>query len=390
MMTALSGNEAANGRKVGLFTPEHKQLSEPYDELLECLQPIKRQASRNDGKIRTINGGHIDFWATTDNPLAGRGREYHMGCMDEAAFSKNGQMLDIWKKAIKPTLLTTKGRFWLFSTPNGVDPDNFFYQAWHDPELGFKQHHAPTSANPYVPPDELEKERKMAHPLVWRQEFLAEFVDWGSSTFFKLEYFLDRDGLPVDYPTKCDGVFAVLDCAAKSGTSHDGTGIVYFAVSRYHGHPLVILDYEMHSIDAAMLEFLTPKVLERCEELAKQCGSRNGSLGLMVEDAAGGIVLCQQARAKGWPVMPIPSLLMSKGKDERAMIAGGPAYQGLCKISRHAFDKVIEWKGRTMNHLLHQVTTYRIGDKEAYKRADDLSDCFTYGVALTLSDQRAI
>lgn len=389
LMTALTGNEAAMGRKAGLFTPEHKQLQEPYDELRDMLEPIIKIKNKTEGKIRTINGGHLDFWATTDNPLAGRGREYHIGCMDEAAFSKDGQMLDIWKRAIKPTLLTTKGRFWLFSTPNGVEPDNFFYQAWHDPDLGFKQHHAPTSKNPYVPPDELEKERLTVHPLVWKQEFLAEFVSWDSATFFQLDYFLEN-GLPVNYPDRCDTVFAIMDCAAKSGTDHDATGVVYFAVNKYVGVPLTILDYEMHSIDAAMLEYLAPQVLQRCEDLAKQCGSRNGSIGALVEDAAGGIVLIQQAKSKRWPITAIPSALMAKGKDERAMIAGGPAYRGLCKISRHAFDKVMEWKGKKLNHLIHQVTSFRIGDKHAAKRQDDLLDCVTYGIALTLSDQRAL
>ena len=390
LMVAMAGNEAAYGGKVGLFTPEHKQLSEPFDELTEILRPIKRTFDRTNGRIRLLTDGKIDFWATTDNHLAGRGREYHLGCWDEVAFAKNNQAGEIWKKAIKPTLLTTRGSFWLFSTPNGIDQDNFFYQAWHDRSLGFKQHHAPTSSNPYVPPDELEKYKKEYHPLAFQQEFLAEFIDWGSSTFFKLDYLLDSDGLPVEYPTKCDGVFAVMDCAAKSGTNNDATGIIYCAVSKYHGHPLIILDYEMHSIDASMLEFLAPKVLARCDELARQCGARNGSLGIMVEDAAGGIVLNQQARATGWPVDPIDSVLMSKGKDERAMIAGGPAYQGLCKISRHAFDKVVEWKGRTMNHLIHQVTTFRIGDKDAYRRADDLLDGFVYSIVLALSDQRSI
>lgn len=389
LMVAIGASSSIQGRKAGLFTPEHKQLAEPYSELEEILNPVVKRKSKTAGEIRLKTKGLIDFWAVNDNDLAGRGREYHVGCMDEAAFGKDKQLLDIWRKSIKPALLTTRGSFWLFSTPNGINQDNFFYQAWHDPELGFKQFHAPTSNNPYVPLDELEKERQSAHPLVWKQEFLAEFVSWDSATFFKLDYFLDN-GLPVGYPTKCDAVFAVLDCAAKSGTNNDATGIIYFAVSLYHEHPLTILDYEMHSIDAAMLEFLAPKVLEKCETFAKECNARNGSMGAMVEDAAGGIVLLQQAKAKGWDMRAIPSALMAKGKDERAMIAGGPAYQGLCKLSRHAFDKTVEWKGRTQNHLIYQLTTFRIGDKEAYRRADDLLDCVTYGIALTLSDQRAL
>jgi hypothetical protein len=86
----------------------------------------------------------------------------------------------------------------------------------------------------------------------------------------------------------------------------------------------------------------------------------------------------------------IPSEMMAKGKDERAMIAGGPAYRGECKISQYCHDKVIEWKGRAMNHLIHQITSFRMADKDAYKRADDLLDCFTYAIALALVNRKAV
>lgn len=70
------------------------------------------------------------------------------------------------------------------------------------------------------------------------------------------------------------------------------------------------------------------------------------------------------------------------------MLAGGPAYAGDVKISQYAFDKTVEWKGRTLNHLLQQVTTFRIGDKEAYKRADDLLDCAAYSIIVACADRR--
>ena len=388
LMVCLSANAAMKDRKVGLFTPNYRQLGEPFEELHTILNPAIRRSSKTEGTIRLDTGGLIDFWATNDNYLAGRGREYHLGAMDEAAFSKNTQMLEIWQRSIKPTLLTTRGSFWLFSTPNGVDPENFFYRAWHDADLGFKRFHAPTSSNPYVPLDELEKEKKVVHPLVFQQEFEAKFIDFGNATFFKLEYFLDENQLPVEYPTKCDAVFAVMDCAVKSGSTNDATAVLYCATSKYHGHPLVWLDYEMHSIEAASLEYLAPKVLKRCEELAKQCGARSGSLGLMVEDAAGGQVLIQQAGPRGWPVQAIDSLLTSKGKDERALLSGGPAYRGDAKISKYCFDKTYEWRGRTANHLLQQLTLFRIGDKEAYRRADDLLDCAAYSIIVSCADSR--
>ncbi len=239
-----------------------------------------------------------------------------------------------------------------------------------------------------MPPEELELIRGMEHPLVFQQEYLAKFVSWGETAFFMREWMLGLDGLPVEYPNKCDQVFAIMDCSAKSGSANDGTGVLYCAFTK-HSKQLILLDYELHSINAAFLEGLAPTVLARCEALAKQCGAREGSRGVFVEDAAGGIVLLQQAAANGWPMFAIPSDLMSKGKDERAMLAGGPVYRRSVMFSRHAFDKQIEWKRQSANHLLRQIEKFRMGDKDAFKRADDLLDCFAYAVVIALVDWRA-
>lgn len=395
-LLTLAGDTGTKGRNAGIFTPESAQWKEPYDDLREILMPITRQADANRGKLRLTtrgpknDGGKLDFWHTDDNPLAGRGREYHRVLGDETAFAKKG-MADIWRKAIRPTLLTTQGDAWFFSTPFGDDPDNFFWQICNDPALGFKFHHAPTSDSPFCPPEELELIRASEHPLVFKQEYLAEFVSWRDAAFFKLDWMMGDDGLPVGFPKKCDAVFAIMDCAVKSGSNNDGTGVLYCAYTDIDHNPrLVLLDYELESIDAARLSLMAPRVLARGEELAAQCGARNGFLGVHVEDAAGGSVLLQQATANQWPMFAIPSDLMAKGKDERALMTGGAVYSRRCKISQACMDKVIEWKGRTMNHLVHQITSFRVADKDGYKRSDDLLDCFTYSVALTLVDANAL
>lgn len=397
MAVTLAGDTTTKGRNAGYFTPESAQWKEPYDDLREALMPITRQADANRGKIRLTTrgpmgtGGKLDFWHTDDNPLAGRGREYHRVIGDEIAFAKKKQMADVWRKAIRPTLLTTRGDAWFFSTPFGDDPDDFFWQACNDPALGFTEHYAPTSDSPYCPPEELDLIRASEHPLVFKQEYLAEFVSWKDAAFFKREWLLGDDGLPVGRPTKCDIVFAVMDCAVKSGTANDGTGVLYCAYTDSDHNPrLVLLDYELESIDAARLELMAPRVLARGEELARLCGARQGFGGVQVEDAAGGAVLLQQAQGEGWPLFAIPSELMMKGKDERALMTGGAVYARRCKISQECFDKVFDWKGRSQNHLLHQIESFRIADKDAYKRADDLLDCFTYAVALSLVDARSL
>lgn len=384
-MVAMAADRAAKGRKVGLFTPEYKQLLEPWDALMEILSPIKKRFNKTDGAMRLTTGGLIDFWTLNDNELAGRGREYDEIMIDEAAFTKNSNMRSIWDRSIKPTMLTTRGTAWGFSTPNGDNPENFFYQICNDPGMGFTQHHAPTSANPYVPPDELEKERLNNHPLVFKQEFLAEFVDWSGVAFFTLDKLLHEDK-PVIWPEHIDCVFATIDSATKTGTANDGTAVCYWGLSKHHGHPLVLLDWDIVQIEGALLETWLPTVFQQLEFMAKITKAREGSIGALIEDKSSGTILIQQANRRGWPANAIDSKLTALGKDERAISVSGYVYRGMVKISQTAYDKVTTFKGQSRNHCLSQILGFRIGDKDAAKRADDLLDAFVYGVAIALGN----
>ena len=383
----LAGKKASNGGSVGIFAPEHKQLAEPWDHLRDMLDPIVRSANRNDGTIKLIGNGKIDFWTLNDNELAGRGREYDLVLVDEAAFTKSPQMKEeIWFKSIKPTMLTTRGIAWVFSTPSGVDPDNFFYSACNDDTMGFKPFHAPTSSNPFVPLDELERERARNHPAVFRQEYLAEFVDWSGIAFFSADKML-VGGQPVPYPARCDAVYAVMDCAVKGGKEHDSTATVYFAYSEHAEHPLTILDYDAINIDGALLEKWVPSVFSRLEELTVMCKARSGVAGTFIEDTAAGSILLQQGLNRGWNIHAIDSKLTQAGKDERAISVSGYYHQEKLKISDYAYNKLLNLKGSTRNHLLTQLANFRIGDKDANKRADDILDCVVYGIAIGVGNK---
>jgi len=392
-MVTIACDAAAKGRRVGLFTPEHKQLQEPYEQILSILQPIKQRASKTEGTIRTVNGGLVDFWTLNDNELAGRGREYDLVMVDEAAFTKNGQMMGIWERSIQPTMVTRpNSSAWMFSTPNGNDPENFFWLLCNDAKLKseFVEHYAPTSSNPYVPAAELEKERERKHPLIFQQEFLAEFVDFSGVAFFSIDKLL-VEGKPVAYPRGCDQVLAVVDCAAKDGTEHDGTAVSFWALSTIAANSLVCLDWDIVVIEGATLETWIPNIARRCEDLAKECRARFGSGGIWIEDASAGTILLQQCSNRGISAQALPSILTAKGKDGRAMNAIDPVHRGEVKISEYAFDKNdVSFKGVTRNHFLSQVSGFRIGDKGAARRADDLLDTFCYAIGITLGDQNGI
>jgi hypothetical protein len=375
---------AIKRQSVGIFAPDYKILAETFNEMVYILEPVKSASSKVEGIIRTITGGRIDFW-TLENERAGRSRKYHKVIIDEAAFTKPS-MMGVWEKSIKPTLLDYGGTAIALSNTNGNDSENFFWRICNQPQYGFVEFHAPTHNNPFMPADELERLKTDNHPLVYRQEYLAEFVDWSSAAFFTFDKWLEA-GQPIEAPDKCDAVYAVIDSATKTGREHDGTAVIYFLRNKYTLPKLVILDWEILQIEGALLEVWLPQVFQNLEALALKHGAREGSLGAWIEDKSSGSVLLQKAEGRGWPAQAIDSRLTALGKDERAIGISGNHYRGEVKLSREAHDKVSTYKETTRNHLRGQVIGFRIGDKDANKREDDLLDCYCYGVELALGAQ---
>ena len=379
---AMSG--AAKGQSIGWLAPDYKIMSEAYNQILDALEPIKKSASKNDGVISTTTGGRIDFWSL-ENERAGRSRKYHHVILDEVAFAKDSTMTGIWEKSIKPTLLDYRGKCIALSTPNGVNEENWFYKICHYPELGFKMLHAPTHTNPYLPPDELLKLELENEPRVYRQEYLAEFVSWGAEAIFNMDKLL-VDGKPVATPVNPDTVYAVIDTAVKTGTEHDGTAVVYFAISPNFGHPVTILDWELLQIEGDLLINWLPMVYERLDELQKETKSLYPSAGTYIEDRGSGSILLMAANRRGWGARPIDTKLTQVGKDERAIAVSGYVYQGHVKITDYAYNKTVRFKGADKNHLVNQLSTFRVGDKDRKTRSDDLMDCTTYGISIGMGD----
>lgn len=408
-LQAWQADGAMKGWPCGYFAPTYKYVSEVYEQMHEMLEPaLRRKGGHNktDMILRLRTGGSIEFWTLEDH-RAGRSRKYRRAAVDEAAFTKNatndfpnGQAIETWRRSIKPTLGDLRGTAIIASNTNGVDPTNLLWAACNDPALGFIEHHAPSWVNPHVPErlpgQSLEAWRAdwrayyrdlraREHPLVFSQEYAADFVDWSGVAFLTPDKWL-VDGEPVELPTHCDGVFAVVDSAVKTGSANDGTAVIYFARNMYVGHPLVILDWDVAQIEGALLDTWLPNVFSNLEHYAKLCKARGGSRGAWIEDKSTGMVLLQQGARRGWPVTAVPSELTALGKDERAISISSYHYQGLCKMSRPAWDKVVSYKGTSANHLRNQVVNYRIGDPKAATRADDLFDDYCYGLALALGD----
>lgn len=397
--TIIAADAAMNKEIVGWFTPDYRTLAESYQEIIDTLSPIIASANRNDGVIELITGGKIDFW-TLENEKAGRGRKYHKAIVDEAAFAKP-LLAHQWRTAIEPTLLDYGGIAYIGSTPNGNNPENWFYQICNDREQGFHEYYAPSTDNPNMPirlgweTDEQYKERRdeafakikaERHPLVYDQEFRALFVDWSGVAFFDIEklFFM---GKPVDYPRVTQSIFATVDTAVKEGREHDTSAVAYWSwnpVAR--GFPLVLLDWEIRQMEGATLKTWLPAIKMRMDELAVECNATHGaSMGVFIEDKQSGSVLLQEARQQGMHyVKGIDGKLTQLGKDARCMLASTPVYNDKVKISRHAYEKEMTVKGFKRNHFTAQVLGYRPGAERDPKMNDDALDTFCYGVVVTL------
>lgn len=399
-LSTIAVDGATKGEPIGWFAPSYKILSEAYQQVSLMLDPVTVSASKIDGVIRTTKGGRIDWWTLNDE-RAGRSRMYKKVLVDEGAFT-DPNMLDIWEKSIAPTLLDLDGTAIVASNTNGIDPNNFLWQIAAGPrkqELGFVDFHAPTSGNPYVPrrrPGETEEQhakrrletieglRLRNDPLVFAQEYLAEFVDWAGVAFFSKDKLLGPDGDGVPWPNFVEAVYATVDTSIKAGKKHDGTAVTYWGYTSIPEPRLWVLDWDYVQFEGASLEVWLKTVFHRLDEIKNSTKCRFGSNGVYIEDQNVGTILIQKSVTEQWPAQACPSELTAMGKDNRAINISGHVFQNKVKFTKAAYDKTVRFKGDDMNHQIHQVTQFRIGDPDAAKRADDLLDTFTYGVALGL------
>jgi len=241
----LAAEIALYGHPVGWFAPEYKFLSEAWRDLVGLLEPYTVRSNATEMRIELITGGVIEMWSL-DGPNAGRSRKYARVIVDEAAMVPG--LLDIWGKAIRPTLTDLKGDAWFMSTPNGRNDFWQLYLRGQDPlEPEWMSWQLPTVSNPFIDPDEIEAARRELVEKTFQQEYLAEFLEDGA-VFSKIheaatakwqEY--AQDGHPShpahSYVIGCDwgmmedySVFAVIDVTTKELVNLDRSNHISYTM----------------------------------------------------------------------------------------------------------------------------------------------------------------
>lgn len=160
--------------------PSYKQSQIAFRMATNKMPGVILKANKNPMEIALLNASIIQF-NSTDQHENLRGAGVNFLVVDEAANVDD----NVWDDVLRPTLSDTLGKAIIISTPKGIG--NWFHRLWamgHDDDYkDYTSFCFPTSANPYISPDELEEVKHTLPHDVFRQEYLAEFIEDGGSVF---------------------------------------------------------------------------------------------------------------------------------------------------------------------------------------------------------------
>ncbi len=119
------------------------------------------------------------FMLSADNPDSIRGFGFRGIVVDEAA----AVPVDVWNYVLRPTLAQTLGWGVFISTPAGR---NWFYDMFTrgvERQAGFRSFTFPSNVSPYFPAKEWDEARATLPEDVFRQEYMAEFLEDSAGVF---------------------------------------------------------------------------------------------------------------------------------------------------------------------------------------------------------------
>ncbi len=188
-------------------------------------------------------------WAqvrSADNPDSLRSEGLDFLVLDETARIAE----EAWTEALRPALSDYSGSALFISTPRGRNWYWRLYENAVNEADGWARWTFPTSANPFIAPAEIEHARRTMPERVFRQEYMAEFIEDGAGVFRRvaacataerqLRAICDDKGKQThEYIIGCDwgksddfSAFSVIDTTIRAEVELDRSNHVDYAVQR--------------------------------------------------------------------------------------------------------------------------------------------------------------
>lgn len=199
---------ANEGGRAWWVSPSYKTSEVGWRPLrFICGQIAGTEVRLGDRQVNFPNGGFVAV-RSADNPDSLRGEGLDYVVMDECAFMKR----EAWAEALRPSLSDRMGGALFISTPKGR---NWFWEAYQRGfrnELDWQSWTFPTSANPYISPSEIEAAKRDLPEIIFRQEYLAEFIDDQGGVFRRVQ---EAATLELSEPQPDTQYIAGVDVAAS-------------------------------------------------------------------------------------------------------------------------------------------------------------------------------
>jgi hypothetical protein len=212
-------------------------MSETWNALKHVLAGAIVERSEQEHQL-ILRGGTIDLWSLED-PDTVRGRAYALVVVDEAAQVR--ELERAWEQVLGPTLTDYQGHAWFLSTPKSL---NYFYTLYRrgqtraaDDGVAWRSWQFPTSANPYLPADEIAAAERELPERTFLQEYRAQFIEDQGAVFRRVLEAVQPCGqearheghryvIGVDWARTNDfTVFVVVDTTAQCVCAIDRCGL---------------------------------------------------------------------------------------------------------------------------------------------------------------------
>ena len=293
---------AARGGTAWWVAPTYDMARAGWDTIVGLVGHLPgvqvRVAAR---QVRLPSGGTI--WVrSAEHPQRLRAFGLDMLVLDEAAFVRR----EVWTEALRPALADRQGRALFISTPYGR---NWFWELVQFAQTAphWRVWRFPSSANPYLRPEELEAMRRDMPAHIYRQEVEGEFVE-GAVGLVRSEWI--RHGEPPPGSPTYMGV----DLAISQAQDADYSAIVVMARDR---------EGRIYVLEAIRGHWTFHDTMRAIVNTA----SRYAPAAIAIEAAQYQLAMVQElARTTSLPVRPVRP---RGSKLERAQILGLRYEQGL-------------------------------------------------------------
>lgn len=161
----------------GYVAPTFSQAKSVLDQIVESAKDLVVSSNRMDATVSFINGSTLKF-LSADSADNIRGFRFEYLIIDEAAYVKETTL----GTTILPTLNPNGKKCLMVSTPKGK---NHFFNWYNKPDVVSMAF--PLDQCPYVSNVLVEEARRSLPNDLFRQEFLAEFVDSGNDVFVGID-----------------------------------------------------------------------------------------------------------------------------------------------------------------------------------------------------------